>query len=34
VSEGHLRYRTSKGEEKVMSFGWFRQRVRQLLKEG
>ena len=34
VSEGHLRYRTSKGEEKVMSFGWFRQKVRQLLKEG
>ena len=34
VSEGHLRYRTSKGEEKVMSFGWFRQRVKQLLKEG
>ncbi len=33
VSEGHLRYRTSKGEEKVMSFGWFRQRVRQLLRE-
>jgi DNA invertase Pin-like site-specific DNA recombinase len=33
VSEGHLRYRTSKGGEKVMSFGWFRQRVRQLLRE-
>jgi DNA invertase Pin-like site-specific DNA recombinase len=33
VSEGHLRYRTSKGEEKVMSFGWFRQRIRQLLRE-
>jgi putative DNA-invertase from lambdoid prophage Rac len=34
VSEGHLRYRTSKGEEKVMSFGWFRQKAKQLLKEG
>jgi len=32
VSEGHLRYRSKDGE-RVMSFGWFKQKVAKLLRE-